>query len=120
LHFDTYLPFILFSETHFTSKNYLKKHNYSTYNTTHPDGTAHGGTAIIIRNNIKHYEADKYQHEHIQATNIVIEDWYGPITVSAIYCPPKHTIKETHFSQFFQLLGHRFIAGGDYNAKHQQ
>jgi len=114
------IDIMLVSETHFTSKNYLKIHNYSTYNTTHPDGTAHGGTAIIIRNNIKHYEADKYQHEHIQATNIVIEDWHGPITVSAIYCPPKHTIKETHFSQFFQLLGHRFIAGGDYNAKHQQ
>lgn len=65
-----------------------------------------------------HHEVDKFQHEHIQATNIVIEDWTGPITISAVYCPPKHIIKTGQFLQLFQSLGHRFIAGGDFNAKH--
>ncbi|KAL7304632.1 hypothetical protein TKK_0002879 [Trichogramma kaykai] len=36
----------------------------------------------------------------------------------AIYCPPGRTIKQDQFTKFFQKLGPRFIAGGDFNAKH--
>ena len=59
----------------------------------HPDGKAHGGTAVIIKSNIRHHEADKYKEEYIQATSVVVEDWAGYITISAIYSPPKHSIK---------------------------
>jgi hypothetical protein len=37
---------------------------------------------------------------------------------SAIYCPPKHNNKYEDYDRFFKTLGNRFIAGGDYNAKH--
>ncbi|KMQ84201.1 rna-directed dna polymerase from mobile element jockey-like protein [Lasius niger] len=84
----------------------------------HPDGTAYGDTAVIIRNSIKHHEVDKSQQEHIEATSLVIQDRHGPFTITAIYSPPKHVIKENQFSQLFQSLGHRFIAGGYFNAKH--
>ena len=40
---------MLISETHFTTKSYINIPNYSVYDTQHPDGTAHGGTAIIIK-----------------------------------------------------------------------
>jgi hypothetical protein len=46
---------MLISETHFTTKSYIKIPTYSMYDTQHPDGTAHGGTAIIIKNGIKHH-----------------------------------------------------------------
>lgn len=36
------LDIILISETHFTSKSYLRIPNYNIYHTNHPDGTAHG------------------------------------------------------------------------------
>jgi len=40
----------------------------------YPDGKAHGGTALIIRSDIKHYEIEnKFQREFLQA-NIVVED----------------------------------------------
>ncbi|CAH2092754.1 unnamed protein product [Euphydryas editha] len=42
----------------------------------------------------------------------------GFITLSAVYCPPKHKISEANFTDFFKTLGNRFIAGGDWNAKH--
>lgn len=32
--------------------------------------------------------------EYIQATSIMVEDWIGPITIIALYCPPKHSIKK--------------------------
>ena len=40
------------------------------------------------------------------------------ITVTVVYCPPRHNLKKEHFETFFQTLGPKFIAGGDYNSKH--
>lgn len=112
------LDIMLISETHFTTWTYFKIPGYDTYNTKHPDGTAHGGTAIIIRNSLKHHELPKYKCDHIQATSIEVEDWDGPITISSIYSPPRHSISEQEYQAFFNTLGNRFVAGGDYNAKH--
>lgn len=111
---------LLISETHFTYRSYIQIPKYVIYDTKHPDGTSHGGTAIIIKSNIKHYEIQKYERDFLQATSIVVEDWNGPITFSAIYCPPRHTISKDKFTEFFKTLGNKFVAGGDYNAKHQQ
>jgi len=58
----------------------------------HPDGKVHGGTALIIRSDIKRYES-KFQREFLQATSIAVEDQNGCITISVTYLPPKHTIK---------------------------
>lgn len=38
---------------------------------------------------------------------------YQPLT------PPKHTVSEEQFNEYFLGLGSRFIAGGNWNAKHQ-
>jgi len=51
----------------------------------HPDDKAHGGTAIIIKSSIKHYEIDKYQKDFLQATSVMMEAWNGCITISAVY-----------------------------------
>lgn len=112
------IDIMMVAETHFTERNYINIPNYKVYSTNHPDGKARGGTAIIIRDNIRHHERDKYTKDHLQATSVSIEDVHGPIIMSAIYCPPKHNNKQVHFEEFFKTLGNRFIAGGDYNAKH--
>lgn len=108
----------LISETHFTTKSAMKIPGYDIYDTKHPSGRAHGGTAIIVSNRIKHYELQKHDKDYLQATSIVIEDWRGPLTVSSVYCPPRHTISQEKYLDFFSTLSTRFIAGGDYNAKH--
>lgn len=107
---------MLISETHYTTRSYLRIPKYKLYHTNHPDGTAHGGTAVIIRDNIKHHKTNSYIKNHLQATSIVVEDWSGPVTFSAVYYPPRHSIKKEQFTDFFTSLGHRFVAGG-YNAK---
>lgn len=112
------IDIMLVSETHFTDISYFKIPNFLMYHAHHPDNRAHGGSAILIRNNIKHHELPSYRHNHIQSTSIVIEDWSGPLTVSAIYSPPRHNISNQQFTDFFNTLGGRFIVGGDYNAKH--
>lgn len=109
----------MISETHFTQKSYFNIPQYMFYHVNHPDGKAHGGSGILIKKNIKHYQTIHFRTHEIQATNIVIEDFNGPIILSSVYSPPKHNIKKEMYEQFFQTLGNRFLACGDYNAKHQ-
>ena len=92
-------------ETHFTTKSYIKIPNYIIYDTQHPDGTAHGGTAIIIKNDIKYHLHGHHILEHLQATRVTIEDRIGPLTIAAVYCPPKHTVKPEHFRDVYATLG---------------
>lgn len=110
----------LISETHFTTRSFIKIPRYSIYHTQHPDGTAHGGTAIIIKTTLKHFQLENFAENYLQATSIKVETCNGPLTFSAVYCPPRHTIKENQFLNFFKTLGTRFVSGGDYNAKHQE
>jgi len=39
------------------------------------------------------------------------------ITITAVYCPPRHNLKAEHFEIFFQTLCPCFLAGGDFNGK---
>jgi len=70
----------------------------------HPDSKARGGTALIIRSNIKHYEIGKFQTEFLQATSIAVEDRSGRITISATYLPPKHIIEKEQYIMFLKRL----------------
>ncbi|KAL7290805.1 hypothetical protein TKK_0015548 [Trichogramma kaykai] len=109
---------LLVSETHFTDKNFLKIKNYEVYQTNFPNNKAHGGTAVIIKASLKHYEGEGYRKDFLQSTSVVIEDEIGALTVAAVYCPPKYKINQETFTNFFKTLGRRFLAAGDYNAKH--
>jgi len=74
----------------------------------HPDDKAYEGSALIIRSDIKHYEIGKNQGEFLQATNIVVKDQNGCITISATYSSPKHTIKKKQYIAFLKTLDNRF------------
>ena len=78
---------MLVSETHFTNNSFFQIPQYSFYHVTHPDGTAHGGSGV------PHLEST-YRTNEIQATNIVVDDWYGQLLISSVYSPPKHNIKK--------------------------
>ena len=65
---------LLASETHFTDRTVLKLPQYSLYHSNHPDGTAHGGAAILIRTSLQHFETPAYQTDKIQAAILRITD----------------------------------------------
>jgi predicted nucleotidyltransferase len=79
----------------------------------------HGETALIMRNDIRHYEIGKYQREFLQATSIMIEEWSQWLHYYLSYALPKHVIKKEHYI-IFKILGNRFIAARDYNAKYTE
>ena len=114
------IDIMLISETHLTTKNFFFIKDYFFYDTKHPNNKAHGGSGILIRRGIKHHMHSTIRKTYLQATSIVIEEWTGNCVVSAVYCPPRFTISNEQFSEFFKSLGSKFIAGGDYNAKHTQ
>lgn len=112
------IDILLISESHFTDRSYFKIPSYTTYFTNHPDNTAHAGTAIIIKNTIKHVELPKYVQHSLQATIIKVYMRTYDLAVAAVYCPPRYNLKKENFKDFFETLGNKFIAGGDYNSKH--
>jgi exonuclease III len=63
----------LISETLFTKGSFIRFKDYITYHTIHPANTARGGSAVIIRNNIKHFAEEKYVTCDIQATIVTVE-----------------------------------------------
>jgi exonuclease III len=47
--FDKRIDIALISETHFTKYSYISIPDYSLIKSNHPDGTAYGGAAILIK-----------------------------------------------------------------------
>jgi exonuclease III len=113
---QSYIDILLISETHFTTKNYFRIPRQKLYYTNHPDGTAHGGTAILIQETIEHYELLQYEKESFQATYIQVNGFPYAIIIMTVYSPLRHNLKQDHFATFFQILGPKFIAGGDYDS----
>lgn len=111
------IDIVLVSETHFSEKSFLKIPNFKIFCTNHPNNRAQGGTAIIINKNIKCVALESYREEHLQATSVQVEDFYGTLVLSAIYCPPKHNNTTYQYIDYLKTLGNRYIAGGDFNAK---
>lgn len=109
---------MLLSETHLTNKHNFQIPGFKFYSTNHPDGKAHGGTGILIRSRLKHYPQNTFENNYLQSTSISIQARNGPITLAAVYCPPRFTLTEDNFMEYFKTLGERFVAAGDYNAKH--
>jgi hypothetical protein len=66
---------------------------------------------------MQHPQLNNYRQNFLQATSVSVEDSVG-LTISAVYLPPRYTVKQEQLEDFYNILGHWLIAGGDYNAKH--
>jgi exonuclease III len=88
------LDVMLISETHFTEQSYPKLPNYKVCHAKHAAGTAQGGTAIIIKNCIKHHNANSC-HDFHQATGVSAKNSFGFPTITALYLPPRLTVTKT-------------------------
>lgn len=111
---DNTIDVLLVSEKHFTDQTVLNIPNYSIYPCNHLDGTAQGGTAILIRNAIQHYQVP--QTHKIQAAIIQITAQPWSFNIAAMYSPPRHKIDVEDYEHFLHHLGNKFIMGGDWNA----
>jgi hypothetical protein len=112
------IDILLISETHATDRTYVKIPYYTIYFANHPDNQAHAGAAVIIRNALNHQVLQPYISSKIQSAIIKLQLSHRPVTIAAIYSPPRHTISTEEYEEYLTSLGHQFIAAGDWNAKH--
>jgi hypothetical protein len=108
----------LITETHFTKYSSIHIPGYNLLKTNHPDNTAHGGVAILIKSSIIFQSLPNFCQPYLQSCAININLNNVPITIAALYSPPKHKIINQILTDYFLTLNHNFIVGGDYNAKH--
>jgi hypothetical protein len=64
---------MLKTKKRFSEKYYLKLPNYTAYHRNHPVGTTRGGTAVIIKNCIKHHQLNIHRKDFLLATNVLVE-----------------------------------------------
>jgi len=108
----------LISETYFMSRTVFRLPRYTVFHSIHPDDTAHGGAAFIIHSSQRHHEHLRIQTPELQAIAVHLEALPWSLTVSAVYCPPRHAPSSVTYSDLFRSLGPQFLAEGDWNAKH--
>lgn len=65
------------------------------------------------------YELTKYQSDITQSTFVVTENWDGPMFKRcAVYYPPRYSVFEVEFDDFFRSLGYRFVVRNFYSKHH--
>lgn len=63
---------------------------------------AFGGSAVIIKESINHFEESHLQRADMQLTVIAIKSTKQKLTVGAIYCPPRHNLKQQDYKILLQ------------------
>jgi hypothetical protein len=112
------IDILLISETHATDRTYVKIPYYIVYFANHPDNQARSGAAIIIRTALKHQALQPYITNKIQSPIVKIQISHRPVTIAAIYSPPRHCISSEEYEEYLSSLGPQFRAAGDWNVKH--
>lgn len=79
-----------------------------------PDLPEKGGSALIMKENIKHYLDAKYETAELQVTTVQIKS--KDMTVTVIYYPVWE-LQKKDYTHFYRSLGERFIIGGNFNTK---
>ncbi|XP_039275982.1 ras GTPase-activating-like protein IQGAP2 [Nilaparvata lugens] len=97
---------------------------YKTYHAIHPNNSARGGSAVIVREELNHHEFKKIELQEFQSISIkvkLIGRPSGTITIiGAVYCPPQFKLKKMEYIDFLNNFTGKFIIGGDFKSKNTQ
>ncbi|GFY02372.1 probable RNA-directed DNA polymerase from transposon X-element [Trichonephila clavipes] len=112
---------ILIQETHLRPVHKFSIANYKCYrNDRITDGPASGGTLILIKKSIPHFNTPTPQLYYIEATTVTINPPnFDPLTITSIYVP-HHSDKylfTLDIDTIMQVNSHCVIFG-DFNATH--
>jgi exonuclease III len=107
----------LISGTHFTRESYIKLRGFEVYHTIQSSNCARGGSTVVNKTGISHYEDIKIEAEEFQVASVKIKTTSGILTVAAIYFPPRHNLKRGDYLNLLQSFTGTFIIGGDFNSR---
>jgi hypothetical protein len=103
---------------HTTEHTFVKIPHFTIYYANHPDGTAHPGSAIIIKSTLKCYELEPFITNKIQGTITQLEALSRPMVIAAVYSTPRHSISAEEYDHFLLQLGTHSLVASDWKAKH--
>ncbi|KAL4126891.1 hypothetical protein QTP88_011091 [Uroleucon formosanum] len=83
-----------------------------------PDGSAHGGTVLLVSRRIPHSPFPHHSSDKLQiiATSIILNSI--PISFVSAYLPSGCQFPKNELTSFILSLKHTFVIGADFNAKH--
>jgi hypothetical protein len=106
----------LIQETWLRPHTKLKITNYKIYRQDRPN-TQNGGTAILIKQNIKHHEINTTDQDLLETTAIQTHTKNGPINIISTYKHPKTKLDKNCLDFYFKQNIPTILAG-DLNCKH--
>lgn len=115
---DNHIDILLVSETHISSKSYIRIRGFDIITANHPDDKARGGAAVIIKNSIKYETMEPVSEKFLQAAGVKVKCDSSNVSIYSVYFPPRFSVKCEQYERFFEKLGNKFIVCGDFNAKH--
>jgi len=116
--YNSRIDLVLITEIHLTKYSSIYIPGYKLLKTDHPDNTAHDGAAILIKKYIQFQPLQHFCFDYLQSCALIIKLKNIPITIVAIYSPPKHKITIQNYTNCFNSIHKNCIIGGDFNAKH--
>ncbi|XP_033314127.1 putative uncharacterized protein DDB_G0289263 [Bombus bifarius] len=72
----------------------------------------------VLRQQTQQIIVIQVSKEYIQATTVTVQTSSNYLQLSAVYVPQRHKITSQMWEEYFQHLGDKYIAPGDYNSKH--
>ncbi|GFT84406.1 probable RNA-directed DNA polymerase from transposon X-element [Trichonephila clavipes] len=119
---EKYSPdIILIQETHLRPSHNININNYKCYrNDRQTAGRPSGGTLILIKKSIPHYNTPIPQLFHVEATTVTINPPnLDPLSITSIYVPPPSDklLFTLDLETIMQVNSHCVIFG-DFNATH--
>lgn len=111
------IPILLLGETFLKPNQTLKIPNYTTYRNDRPGNRVGGGTAILIKNHLKHDQLPELNLDNIETTSLQLRTNTGPINIHAAYSPPTSPIRREDLSKIFDSQLPTLLIG-NLNAKH--
>ncbi|GFU79579.1 probable RNA-directed DNA polymerase from transposon X-element [Trichonephila clavipes] len=112
---------ILLQETHLRPSQRFNICNYNCYrNDRITDGPASGGTLILVKSTIPHFQPHSTPLQHIEASTVTLNPPnINPITITSLYIPP-HSDKFLFTLDLENILqiNSNCVIFGDFNATH--
>ncbi|GFS88756.1 nucleic-acid-binding protein from transposon X-element [Trichonephila clavipes] len=114
--------YALVDETHLRPSHNININNYKCYrNDRQTAGRPSGGTLILIKKSLPHYNTPIPQLFHVEATTVTINPPnFDPLSITSIYVPPPSDklLFTLDLETIMQVNSHCVIFG-DFNATHK-
>lgn len=88
-----HIDILLVSETHLTSKSFVRIRGYDIITANHPDDKAREGAAVIIKTNLKYDRSEPVTEKYLQAAGVNIICDNSKVSIFAVHFPPRFRVK---------------------------